>query len=214
METPHRIPRPAITVSMLLLLVAVSVAWTAPLLAGAPTEQPAPTITYVGDPTPEQRAVVEWAVARFEMAGLTLADVEVSFPHVCGGKGGRYFVGQGRIELCRVNKITALHELAHAWDDAGAVVDRDGFMERRGLDHWVVRHGHKPVESGGEQLAQIVAWGLMDLDTTVRHAAHDDHPRDQHDHRIPGLPMSSVDELHAEFVTLTGVAPLHENAGA
>ena len=211
METTHRIARPIATL-VIVLVISTAAAMAGPQPAAAPGELRIPTITYVGDSTPEQRALVEWAADRFAMAGLSLPDVEVSFPLTCGGKRGRHFVGQARIELCKAARITAVHELAHAWDDAGGVADRQGFMHRRGVDHWLVKEGRKPVESGGEQLAQIIAWGLMDLDTAVRYEAYEGQPREDHEPRVPGLPMSSVPELRAEFVELTGVAPLHTSS--
>lgn len=179
---------------------------TAPVVVAAAATR-TPVISYVETPTDEQRQVVEWAVARYAEAGLTLPSLEVSFPATCGGKAGRYFVGQRRIELCKVHRKTMLHELAHAWDDSTSV-DRAGFLLERGLDHWYEQPGDRAHESGGEQLALIITWGLMDLDLTHAVAEWAGQPIDEQPRVLPGLTDGTPPVLAALFTQLTGTSPL------
>lgn len=146
-----------------------------------------PRITFVDEPTPQAREIIVWAVDRFRDAGLQLPDLKVSFPVTCAGKGALYHVGRGWIEFCRINKRRALHEFAHAWEDTSGAVDRQAFLEIRGLSVWWGGTEMPSREQGCEQLAQIIAWGLMGFD-----------PRG-----LPQLPASSVSELTAAFVMLT-----------
>ena len=146
-----------------------------------------PRITFVDQPTPQQRDDIQWAVDRFVSAGLQLPDLKISFPALCDGKGALYHVGRKSIEFCRVNKRRALHELAHAWDDTSGAVDRAAFLELRGLSVWWGGTGMRSSEQGAEHLAEIMAWGLMGA-----------NPRD-----VPQLPANSVSELTTAFALLT-----------
>lgn len=179
---------------------------TAATAAAATAARP-PVMTYVETPTDEQRQVVEWAVARYAEAGLTLPSLEISFPATCGGKAARYFVGQARIELCKVHRKTMLHELAHAWDDSTSL-DRAGFLHERGLDHWYERPGARSNESGGEQLALIITWGLMDVDLTHPVAEQAGQPIDEQPRLLPGLADGTPPVLASLFTQLTGTSPL------
>jgi hypothetical protein len=178
--------------------------------AAAGSPEPAalpPVITYAEPPTDEQRKIVEWSVARYAEAGLALPSVEISFPPTCGGKAGRYFVGQAKIEVCKVHRKTVLHELAHAWDDSTSI-DRDGFLRERGLDHWYEQPADRCHDSGGEQLALILTWGLMDLDLTHPVAERTGQPIDEQPRLLPGLPDGTPRVLAALFEQLTGTSPL------
>jgi hypothetical protein len=162
-----------------------------------PTSRPVmhePRITFVDQPTPLERDTILWAIDRFEDAGLQLPDLKISFPALCAGKGALYHVGQKSIEFCRVNRRRALHELAHAWDDASGAVDRQAFLELRGLSVWWGGTEMRSSEQGAEHLAEIIAWGLMGAD-----------PRD-----VPQLPANSVYELTRAFATLTGMVPFRQ----
>ena len=167
----------------------------------------APTITYLNAPSDDQRRVVEWAVARYVEAGLELPDLEISFPVTCGGKAGRYLVGQNTIELCRPQRKLVLHELAHAWDDNSSL-DRLAFLQERGLDHWYEQPGQRSNESGGEQLALVVTWGLMDVDITHPVAEWAGQPIDEGRRQLPGLADGTPRVLTELFVQLTGTSPL------
>ena len=147
-----------------------------------------PRITFVDPPTTKARETIAWAVGRFDDAGLQLPDLRVSFPAYCGGKKALYHVGQGSIDFCfNINKTTVLHEFAHAWDDTSNAVDRDAFMKLRGLTVWWGGTAMPSDEQGSEHLAEIIAWGLLDVDTRS----------------VPQLPENSVGELTEAFVMLT-----------
>lgn len=146
-----------------------------------------PHITFVNPPTPKAHEILVWAVDRFRQTGLQLPDLEIAFPVQCAGKGARYHVGKNLIEFCRVNKNRALHEFAHAWADTSGMVDREAFLEMRGLSVWRGGPDVPAAEQGTEQLAQIIAWGLLGF-----------QERD-----LPQFPFNSVSELTAAFLMLT-----------
>ena len=173
----------------------------------ATAEPVAATITYLDEPSDTDREIVDWAVERYLEARLQLPDLQISFPVACGGKAGRYYVGQGVVELCNPTKVLVLHEFAHAWDD-GSPVDRDEFLERRGLDHWYEQPGRNSGDSGGEQLAHIIAWGVMDVDITARNPDRAGQPIDEQPRYLPGVDNSSSEVLHDLFFELTGSIPL------
>jgi hypothetical protein len=166
-----------------------------------------PTITYLDAPSDDQRRVVEWAVARYAEAGLQLPDLAISFPVTCGGKAGRYLVGRNTIELCRPHRKLVLHELAHAWDDNSSL-DRVAFLRKRGLDDWYEQPGQRSNESGGEQLALVLTWGLMDIDITHPVAESAELPIDEGRRQLPGLADGTPRVLTELFVQLTGTSPL------
>jgi hypothetical protein len=151
-----------------------------------------PRVTFVDQPTPKQREIVVWAVGRFRDAGLQLPDLKISFPVICSGKGALYHVGKRAIDFCRINKNRALHEFAHAWDDTSGAVDRVAFLRLRGLSVWWGGLEMPSGEQGAEQLADIIAWGLMGFETR----------------NVPQIPNNSVSELRKAFIMLTGRANL------
>ena len=130
-------------------------------------------------------------MSRFGDAGLQLPDLVISFPALCAGKAALYHVGRASLEFCRINRRVALHELAHAWDDTSGAVDRDAFLELRHLSVWFGGTEMPSGEQGSEHLADIIAWGLMDVETRG----------------APQIPANSVSELTAAFVMLTRGGP-------
>jgi hypothetical protein len=172
------------------LLLASAIIVPAAAEAG-PGSRPAwhePRITYIDEPTPKAREIITWAVDQYRNAGLQLPDLTISFPPICDGKGALYHVGKGAIDFCRINKNRALHEFAHAWDDTSGAVDREAFLELRGLTVWWGGTKMKSSEQGAEHLADIIAWGLMGS-----------NPND-----VPQIPKNSVAELTEAFNMLTG----------
>lgn len=172
-----------------LLLVSSIVAPAA--AEGGSASRPAwhePRIIFVDQPTPKAQEIITWAVAQFRNAGLQLPDLKISFPPLCDGKGALYHVGKGIVDFCRINKRRALHEFAHAWDDTSGAVDREAFLELRGLTVWWGGTGMKSREQGAEHLAEIIAWGLMGA-----------NPQD-----VPQFSNNSVPELTEAFDMLTG----------
>ena len=174
--------------SSLLLATAIVVPAAA---EGGPASGPAwhePRITYIDEPTPKAREIITWAVDQYREAGLQLPDLTISFPVLCDAKGALYHVGKSAIDFCRINKRRALHEFAHAWDDTSGAVDREAFLELRGLTVWWGGTKMKSSEQGAEHLAEIIAWGLMGS-----------NPDD-----VPQFPKNSVAELTEAFDFLTG----------
>jgi hypothetical protein len=175
-------------------MVAISAGWVvaAQRLDGSEPDSRkgahAPNLTYIDEPTPSQRETISWAVGRFTAAGLQLPDLDIRFPVFCDGKGAIYHVGESAIDFCRVNRKNALHELAHAWDDTSGAVDREAFLELRGLSLWFGGLDVPAREQGSEHLAIIIAWGLMDPGSGSAH----------------GLPDNSDVELTEAFELLTG----------
>ena len=121
-------------------------------------------------------ALTEWALARFDQAGLALPPLVISFHddrEVCGGNFGLYRAGTpAQVDICGFNwdrfvvgaKKTLLHELAHAWTQHELTEEaREQFLGLRGLDTW----GDDEFpweEQGSEQAAEIIAWALIDQD--------------------------------------------------
>jgi hypothetical protein len=121
-------------------------------------------------------ALTEWALARFDQAGLVLPPLVISFHDDrpgCGGNFGLYRSGApAQVDICGFNwdrfvvtaKKTMLHELAHAWiQHALTELARERFLDLRGLNTW----GDDEFpweEQGSEQAAEIIAWALMDED--------------------------------------------------
>lgn len=172
-----------------------------------PPAVPAAVITYLDQPSDAEREVVEWAAERFLEAGLNLPDLTISFPATCGGKAGAYYVGHDHIDLCHLSHRLVLHEFGHAWDD-NTTVDREEFMKRRGVDHWYEQEGRRSHESGGEQLAHVIAWGLMDIDTTSRESEYAGQPIDEQPRYLRGAEGADAATLSELFIEVTGVQPL------
>lgn len=130
---------------------------------------------YNADPT--QEALVEWALARFDAAGLPRPSVtRLEFPstescsHYLAGRTA-HSTDTVEIEVCvtsddisqsaRAARHTILHELGHAWE-IEHVTDRSrqAFLEHWGLDHWSGADIWE--ENGNEHAAEVLAWALMD----------------------------------------------------
>ena len=175
------------------LLVVSSVAAPAAAQGSSVSRPPwrEPQITFVDPPTPAAEAIIVWAVDRYRDIGLQLPDLAISLPTWCSGKAALYHVGRGSIEFCHVDKRTVLHEFAHAWDDTSGAVDRQAFLELRGLSVWWGGIDTPSRNQGAEHLAKIVAWGLMGDGGRL----------------VPQIPRNSVAELSEAFVMLTGHQP-------
>jgi hypothetical protein len=192
MPTPQRDPRrirhhrTVVVATMVLSILAVG--HGAEISNARPSSTHKPRFTYLEQPTTEAREIIDWAVSRYRSAGLQLPDLTVSFPTFCEGRAALYHVGEKSIEFCQITRRNALHEFAHAWDDTSGAVDRPAFLKLRGLKVWFGGLDIRSSEQGCEQLANIIAWGLMDADARG----------------VPDLPANSVSELTKAFVMLTG----------
>jgi hypothetical protein len=182
MDTPRRIRTP------LLALGVVAVITQALITSASP-----PRIEVLHG-TPAQRAMVTWALERFERAGLPLPPMQIVFHEDirdCQGHVGLYWAELRRLDMCvyhvdSLAKRTILHELAHAWD--GFVLrepTRRDFLHLRQLQTWASQ-GVAWELRGQEQTAEVIAWGLMDQPLYLT------------------IPNNRPDELHAAFELLTG----------
>jgi len=119
-------------------------------------------------------ALAEWALTRFDRAGLVLPPLVLSFYDDradCADNFGLYRSGAPvRVDICGFNwdrfvtmaKKTVLHELAHAWiGHTLSETAQENFLDLRGLNTW--GDDEFPwAEQGSEQAAEILAWALMD----------------------------------------------------
>lgn len=135
------------------------------------------SITTISDSAPWTRRI-EWALGRFDAAGLQLPPVAITVHEdasPCGGNSGRFRPGRPvEVHLCSrssadstVARLITLHELAHAWAETQlTAAERDAFLELRELDAWIdpqlPRH-----EWGAEHAAEVVSWGLMDAEVPI-----------------------------------------------
>jgi hypothetical protein len=189
-------------ITLVLLFLIPSSAAAPPL--GANAEGTLPTVRIL-DPTPDRRALVEWATDLYLAAGLELPPLRVDFASGTGlcpdGVDGRFVPGEPEslVLLCPSadandlhRRHIILHEFAHAWDHYQlSDPQRHAFMELRSAEAW-----HAPDlawwELGSEQAAEIMAWGLIDQPLPII--------------KIDG---NSCQELHAGFELLVGSPPLH-----
>lgn len=119
-------------------------------------------------------ALVEWAVDRFDRAGLDLPPLQLEFhgeTTPCQGYYGSFTDSDPvQVDICGFNnnrflpapKKMILHELAHAWlfhnlDEGTKTL----FLEFRDLETW-----NDPTVDwslrGFEQAAEVIAWALFD----------------------------------------------------
>jgi len=148
-------------------------------LTSGPRSEPAEPAAAVTGPTQakvtavngddDDLAMLDWAIGRVSALPGALPDVLVDFEpaNQCKGNNAYYTRSGSRIDFCNEGdgdlapRQTMLHELAHAWSFEHMTGQQiDEFLELRGLHEW------KPEEvawwqSGQEQVAEILAWGLM-----------------------------------------------------
>ncbi len=128
-------------------------------------DQPKQLETIVHAEDEAQRQVVEWALGRFDEAGLELPILTI-YSHSdraeCDGKNGFFSstdAGDYEVHTCGVG-FTLLHELGHAWAHYGLDEQtRSEFLEIAHADSWRSDDWHL---SGSEHSANVIAWGLMD----------------------------------------------------
>lgn len=167
--------------------------------SGTADARPVPEI--IGADAP-QTEVIEWALDRFETAGIGAPDITSITVHHdgtenCRGNQGYYTASTRTVDLC-VTEVTAffrhtvLHELAHGWDYQGVVAGdaREAFKRLRDVDHWAEYDEAPWYEQGSEQLAEIIAWGI-------------DHTAP----RFVRINDNGCADLLAAYRTLTGLDP-------
>jgi hypothetical protein len=166
------------------------------------TTAPEPVVAWEVEGTPEEIELAEWARERFELAGLELPAVKVTFHDDgagCNGNTGLYRPGEpAEVHLCsrsplesKGTRLITLHELGHAWaethTDAGT---RARLLAVRGLEAWT-DPALPTHEWGAEHAAEVLSWGLMDEAVSI--VRINDH---------------SAEALTVAFEALTGRAPL------
>jgi len=156
-------------------LARIAIVVIAPLLLASGSTAEGANVRLIGsdvlvhDATPEQADLIEWAVTRYQRAGLSVPPLAVYFHATAGACRQESVLGfyeGGRIDLCAgvlVNAMSrhlTLHEMAHAWtegNDSPAMIDR--FLRFRGLASW--NDVDAPWnERGWEQAAEFVAYGV------------------------------------------------------
>jgi hypothetical protein len=124
-------------------------------------------------------SLAQWALYRFDQAGLVLPAVLMAFHDEetsCHGHNGYFHPGSPhRIDICGFNwdrflvtpRKVILHELAHVWVHENLDQDaRQQFLDLRGLEVWQDSHAQW-AEQGQEHAAEIMAWGLMDEEISM-----------------------------------------------
>lgn len=163
----------------------------------------------------DQRELVDFALERFERAGLELpSDLRITFPADkarCFDYGGVYVPSKVEVRICRPSDTTIVHELAHAWiESTFSDRERMAFMELRGLDTWT--GGAKWDERGAEQAAEVLTWALMDRDITFRWLEHGPNNTFVETFRLLKIDKSKHEDLVEAYRLLTGTDPVYRNA--
>ena len=157
-----------------------------------------------GDLDEQKQVMVEWALDRFDQAGLELPS-RISFGFdpersVCGGAAGicRPQHVPPETVICEPDdgfvaqqlgqRITLLHELAHLWHWSQG--DGTGWPDRQAIVGGVSANPDSPwADRTEERVAVAISWGLMDQ------------------YRRPVRSDLACVELYEQFVGLTGRAP-------
>ena len=189
------------------LLTATATIFTATLpfhdtAAPAPhSEAAVPTIVVTGMSANEE-SVATRVAGLFAEAGLELPPVEIRRHHDmagCNGHEGLHRTSAERsvIDICTTEsgdyeERTILHELGHAWSFHYLDPEhRRAFQELRGWEHWL-GNDVEWEDNGAEQAAEIIVWALSDHSVPVLRIDH-----------------NTCADLHAGYVALTGLEPLH-----
>ncbi len=178
-------------------------ATTAPPVVADPAVVSGPSNVAVSGATAVEDEMIRWSLQRFEVAGLELPPLAVSFHNDkadCRGFVGYYSETEERVDICTraetsSRRRTVLHELGHAWSFSrmtGGQIDE--FVAHRGLTAWK-DNDVAWWQMGQEQAAEIVAWGLQDSD----------------EYQSIWLHLETCSDLAAGFELLTGIPPLHNN---
>jgi hypothetical protein len=138
------------------------------------------TETTIQAETVEQREMVEWALSRFEEAGLELPVLTI---HAfgdrsgCNGNFGHFgtdYAGNYEVYLCGID-FTVLHELGHAWAAYNLTEEKkQEFLDKdyAAADLW---WADKWLDSGSEHCANVIAWGLMESRVNQTRTRPNDH---------------------------------------
>ena len=160
--------------------------------------------------TSEERDLVHWAKARFELANLDFPSVEFRFhpdTSQCQGHVGLYYAGTDILHVCALDKRTILHELAHAWAHESITEDqRNVFTRHRGLRAWN-DHDLLWEYRATEHAAEIITWALMDRNILVPWVTEGSGGI-RTTYRLLTIPDSGPDPLTTAYELLTGKIPV------
>jgi hypothetical protein len=174
----------------------------APIDTHDTTDETRPAVVTLGMTVAEQ-AAVKRDIALFVEAGLPLPPVTIRRHNSmagCNGHEGLHRVdGEASvIDICTSSsgeweERTILHELSHAWAFHYLTLEhREAFKQVRGWEHWLDYDVAEWKDNGSEQAAEIMVWGLSD------------HPV-----QVVKIGANTCADLHAGYVALTGLEPLH-----
>ena len=177
------------------------------LVADGTSVQPESDIVESVDLTEDQQALLDFAFDRFDVAGFDRPNVTIEFPEDrtdCFGYGGVYLPNTKTVRICLMIDTTIVHELAHAWLDENLSEDqRTDFLNIRGLESWAYEGDWD--EQGAEHAAEIITWGIMDRNISIRWVESNDDDTTTTTWRLAKLPNhSDPDQLFEAFQQLTG----------
>jgi hypothetical protein len=161
---------------------------------------------FEGSYTDAEKTLIDWATQRFVSAGLTPPAVVFVF-HAstidCYGHVGLYYTKSNTLHMCRLDKPTILHELAHAWLHENLTATTIvAFVTSRDLATW--NGSDEPWKlRATEHAAEIISWALLDRNRLVRWVGEDGHES----YRLLTIPNSSPAKLAEGFELLTGAVP-------
>ena len=115
--------------------------------------------------TRSQREAADWAIGRFEYAGLTVPSIEIHLhpsDEPCGGHRGIFSSGSHRVDVCVEEPAVILHEIAHAWNHLNlSEPQRSEYVSVGGFGSW--DDPETPwSDRGSEDAADRIAWALLD----------------------------------------------------
>ncbi|MEN8235516.1 MAG: hypothetical protein ABFR89_11430 [Actinomycetota bacterium] len=172
------------------------------LLSGAanPLRTTTESTTTIVATSTEQQKMAEWALARYDAAGLELPPLAIEFvgPNLeaCEGSPARVHLNKEPIliRMCWNDDFMLLHELAHVWEARNVPESKhEAFASmREDVTSWAspdVPWGQR----GREHAANVIAWGLLEEPFPISRT-------------YPNDPKSLI----IAFSFLTGTEPLHD----
>lgn len=144
--TPRRMPTPALAET------------TEPAL-------PDPHVPIVNSDDEALVELAEWALERYETAGLELPALDIFFHpdrEPCKENRGIFNGDLMRVDVCVDEPLVILHELAHAWTHVHIEpVEEAAFVTAGGFESW-----NDPEtawsDRGMEDAAETIAWALLE----------------------------------------------------
>lgn len=159
--------------------------------------------------TAAQQEFVDDALARFAGQGLDLPETNFVFHEnllPCHGHKGLYRASTRTLEMCSMDSVTMLHELAHAWANENLSEEfKAEFVESRDLDSWN-DHDHPWDRRGTEHVAETLAWALSEDPHHVEWMETLPDGSSQTTYVILSLGVDVVSLLH-NFSEITGGEP-------